>query len=319
MKRRRTSLATKALALQIAAVLAIAAAVAAPRYLALRAQLYAGVETSAASLLQVLEDMLSTHPELQHVGALDPIVDRFAQKLPAVGRVSVVGADSLVIADSRSPEGIAGEPSLIAFLGAVGESCSYGTIDGHPVLRCNRSLRGSYDPRRHTDIVGAAGVEMRLELTDAAVHHELRAEMAILVALLIPIGAATHLVIRRGFVRPIERLAAANSQFATGETPAPLAANSRDELGALAVIFNEMVAARTAAMRQREQQLAAAQAEVKVLEGILPICASCKRIHTDKGDWQAVESYVRDHSEAEFSHGLCPDCAARDWGPGVVG
>ncbi|HEY6140318.1 MAG TPA: HAMP domain-containing protein [Thermoanaerobaculia bacterium] len=318
MKRRRTSLATKALVLQVASVLAIAAAVALPRYLALRAQLYAGVETSAESLLQVLEDMLSTHPELQHVGALDPIIDRFAQKLPAVSRVSVIGADSLVIADSRSPEHVVGEASLIALLGAVDGTCSYGTSGNQPVLRCNRSLRGSYDAQRHTDIVAAAGVEMRLELTDAAVRHELRAEMAILVALLIPIGAATHLVIRRGFVRPIERLAAANSQFASGETPAPLVARGRDELGVLAVIFNEMVEARTAAMRQREAQLAAAQAEVKVLEGILPICASCKRIHTDKGDWQAVESYVRDHSEAEFSHGICPDCAARDWGPGVT-
>src|ERR1051325_6454894 len=58
MKRRRTALATKALVLQVASVLAIAAAVARPRHLALRAQLYAGVETSAESLLQVLEDML---------------------------------------------------------------------------------------------------------------------------------------------------------------------------------------------------------------------------------------------------------------------
>jgi PAS domain S-box-containing protein len=57
-----------------------------------------------------------------------------------------------------------------------------------------------------------------------------------------------------------------------------------------------------------------AEDEVKVLQGILPICASCKRIKNDTGKWEAVESYVREHSAAEFSHGLCPDCAARDWG-----
>jgi PAS domain S-box-containing protein len=62
------------------------------------------------------------------------------------------------------------------------------------------------------------------------------------------------------------------------------------------------------------QQLQAALAEVRTLRGILPICASCKRIHDGDGKWEAVESYVREHSHAEFSHGLCPDCAARDWG-----
>jgi hypothetical protein len=48
--------------------------------------------------------------------------------------------------------------------------------------------------------------------------------------------------------------------------------------------------------------------EVKTLRGILPICASCKKIRDDKGYWNQIEAYVRDHSEAEFSHGLCPDC-----------
>lgn len=62
------------------------------------------------------------------------------------------------------------------------------------------------------------------------------------------------------------------------------------------------------------RELQASVAEVKVLKGILPICASCKRIRGDGGKWEQVESYVRHHTNAEFSHGLCPDCAARDWG-----
>lgn len=49
-------------------------------------------------------------------------------------------------------------------------------------------------------------------------------------------------------------------------------------------------------------------AEVRTLRGLIPICAHCKKIRTDVGDWQQVERYVRDHSEAEFSHGICPDC-----------
>lgn len=55
-------------------------------------------------------------------------------------------------------------------------------------------------------------------------------------------------------------------------------------------------------------QLQEALARVKVLSGLLPICASCKKIRDDDGYWYQVEVYLKDHSEAEFSHGLCPDC-----------
>jgi len=51
--------------------------------------------------------------------------------------------------------------------------------------------------------------------------------------------------------------------------------------------------------------------EIKSLKGILPICSSCKNIRDDKGYWQQIETYIRDHSDAEFSHSLCPDCAKR--------
>lgn len=50
--------------------------------------------------------------------------------------------------------------------------------------------------------------------------------------------------------------------------------------------------------------------EVKMLHGLLPICAHCRRIRDERGQWHQLEAYVRDHSEAEFSHGICPDCAA---------
>lgn len=48
--------------------------------------------------------------------------------------------------------------------------------------------------------------------------------------------------------------------------------------------------------------------EVTVLRGILPICSQCKKIRDDKGYWHQVESYVRTHSEADFTHGICPEC-----------
>ncbi|MBU1231371.1 MAG: response regulator [Proteobacteria bacterium] len=56
-------------------------------------------------------------------------------------------------------------------------------------------------------------------------------------------------------------------------------------------------------------KLQEALAKVKLLSGIIPICASCKKIRDDKGYWNQVEAYIRDHSDAQFSHGICPDCA----------
>ncbi len=58
-------------------------------------------------------------------------------------------------------------------------------------------------------------------------------------------------------------------------------------------------------------ELQEALSKVKQLSGYLPICASCKKIRDDQGYWQQIEAYIRDHSEAEFSHGICPECAKR--------
>ena len=55
-------------------------------------------------------------------------------------------------------------------------------------------------------------------------------------------------------------------------------------------------------------ELTTTLAEVKTLQGFIPICASCKKIRDDKGYWQQVEKYIQDRTEARFSHGICPDC-----------
>jgi hypothetical protein len=49
--------------------------------------------------------------------------------------------------------------------------------------------------------------------------------------------------------------------------------------------------------------------EIKTLQGIIPICAQCKKIRDDKGYWEQVELYVSKHTKAQFSHGICPACA----------
>ena len=65
---------------------------------------------------------------------------------------------------------------------------------------------------------------------------------------------------------------------------------------------------------EREELIAGlrdALAEIKTLSGLLPICAECKKIRDDKGYWQQIEEYIGEHSDARFSHSICPDCMAK--------
>ena len=84
-------------------------------------------------------------------------------------------------------------------------------------------------------------------------------------------------------------------------------ASSRDELRGM----NEKLSSLSAEQTTLIVKLQDALAKIKTLRGMLPICASCKKVRDDKGYWSQIEVYVRDHSEAEFTHGLCPDCAKK--------
>ena len=60
---------------------------------------------------------------------------------------------------------------------------------------------------------------------------------------------------------------------------------------------------------KRNQQLEEAMTQVKSLQGIIPICAKCKKIRDDKGSYHNLEEYISQNSDATFTHGICPDCA----------
>ena len=61
-------------------------------------------------------------------------------------------------------------------------------------------------------------------------------------------------------------------------------------------------------LEAKNQELIAAQKELKILSGLIPICATCKKIRDDKGYWNQLEAYIQKHSEATFTHGLCDEC-----------
>lgn len=74
------------------------------------------------------------------------------------------------------------------------------------------------------------------------------------------------------------------------------------------------ISRRKQAEAEREKllkELKAALSQIKKLSGLLPICSYCKKIRDDKGYWNQIEAYIRDHSEAEFSHGICHDCVQK--------
>jgi len=81
----------------------------------------------------------------------------------------------------------------------------------------------------------------------------------------------------------------------------------RDELKAR-ISAGERILRLQAELAARVKELELALVNVKLLQGLLPICCYCKKIRNDQNYWQQVDTYVSEHSEAQFTHGICPDC-----------
>ena len=81
----------------------------------------------------------------------------------------------------------------------------------------------------------------------------------------------------------------------------------KDELR-VRVKVGERITALQSALMEQVRSLQEALAHVKTLQGILPICMHCHKIRNDQQSWQRLEKYITEHSDAQFSHGLCPEC-----------
>lgn len=91
------------------------------------------------------------------------------------------------------------------------------------------------------------------------------------------------------------------------------------KLAAIALQNSRNLDERNEAFRQREEvivELQQALEHVKVLSGLLPICSHCKKIRDDKGYWNQIDTYIQEHSDARFSHGICRECAQKHY-PGL--
>jgi HAMP domain-containing protein len=124
-------------------------------------------------------------------------------------------------------------------------------------------------------------------------------------------GTAASVGFSRAITRPLSNLAGAAEAFGRGERHHSVSIQSDDEVGELAKTFNVMIEKRNQSEAERERliaELREALKKVKTLSGLLPICASCKKVRDDRGYWNQIEAYISEHSDAEISHSLCPEC-----------
>lgn len=84
-------------------------------------------------------------------------------------------------------------------------------------------------------------------------------------------------------------------------------------LSSLAIIYSRQARRAEDEQARLVRELQGALAKVKTLSGMLPICSHCKKIRDDKGAWNQIEFYIRDRSNASFSHGVCPECAKQHY------
>ena len=117
--------------------------------------------------------------------------------------------------------------------------------------------------------------------------------------------------------RSINLLELSTQEISEGKFDHLFQVRNQDELGDLSRAFQRMAQRLKQVEEERGrliQTLQGALAKIKRLRGMLPMCASCKKIRDDKGYWNQLEAYIEEHSEAEFTHGFCPDCMKKLYG-----
>ncbi len=270
-----------------------------------------------------LEPLLEALADVSGLGATGETV--VARPLPD-GRYEFLAPtrflpDATLTVFAPLPEGRAGTTN--PFTGA--DAVRFRDYRGEPVLAVGNRVAG-------TDWVVVVKMDHREALAS------LRRSAALTVVFVLALGAVVvfaTLRFARGLSLPLEELAVSVDAIAGGDYAAQAPVRSADEVGALARGFNTMassVAASRAGLeekiaelnneiRQRKlaesdrerliAELTQALTELKSLKGIIPICASCKKIRDDQGYWNQLEAYLSEHSEALFSHCLCPECLRR--------
>jgi len=169
--------------------------------------------------------------------------------------------------------------------------------------------------------------------TAIATANEVTSAIVFSGTIFILFAAAIALLLGKMAAKPIVKLAESAKRIGEGHLETRASVSSNDEIGLLGQSLNTMaknlqetmisrnslmceVERRKKEEKKKEQlitELQQALHEVKTLRGIIPICSFCKKIRDDTGYWNQVEDYITQHSQADFTHSLCPDCLEKHY------
>lgn len=159
--------------------------------------------------------------------------------------------------------------------------------------------------------------DVRLGLSEAGVKKDVDAIIRLIVWLIVGVlvlGSVAVAVFDMIITEPLLVLARVAQAVGRGDMGQRADLRTSDEIGLLGEAFDRMIERRARAEEMKEElieELQQALEEIKTLHGILPICASCKKIRDDKGYWNQIEAFIRERADVEFTHGICPDCARK--------
>lgn len=193
-----------------------------------------------------------------------------------------------------------------------------------------------------TDSKGAANGLVVIELFHREIENFKRSMIMLFVFISVVVFIATIIftaLLAEYIVIPISRLTKGANKVSEGDLDSEIKIKRSDEFGVLADTFNSMVSnikksnmktkaandeltqfknnlellveERTNDLRKLNIELSSALSEVKNLKGLLPICSHCKNIRDDNGYWSQIENYISTHTQAEFTHSICPTCAKK--------
>ncbi len=184
-------------------------------------------------------------------------------------------------------------------------------MDGRDRLITYRKLQLESEPFPYMYI--RAGIPTKKALSEA--NRQLVVNVGLLTLFLLVALRFAWVIGRRSIADRVDLLEKASHRMAGGDLHVRVADTVKGgELGSLGRSFDDM--ADRLVQREEErtrliEDLQKALADIKTLHGILPICSNCKKIRTEEGVWTHLEAYISEHTNAEFSHGLCAECARK--------
>lgn len=190
------------------------------------------------------------------------------------------------------------------------ETNNSGTRDISLAQEQESLLINSYLSRSLSIVNGSFELSRMIREGEERSHERFHLLIIVSMAFLAAATLTISLLLGRSVSKPIARLQEGTAIIGAGNLDYKVGSDARDEIGQLSRAFDRMtenLKNTTASREELEQRLN----EIKTLRGMLPICAYCKKIRDDKGYWNQLEMYISDHSEAIFSHGMCPTCAEK--------